>query len=147
VLARYPLPAPLEETLEFHLPGHNFTGPGTHVIERVEQSVQPVNRTDAIALTHDINYILAGNNPKLADFADEIAMSKTDYFNFRDGYLDVGAMLMDAGLTSRSKLGLHTYETNIPVYMAEKLRDKVLHSVDYQFVRDKYGIDSSWFIT
>ncbi len=41
---------------EWHLPGHNFTGPGTRLEERLERGDEPVNRVDALSLHHDIRY-------------------------------------------------------------------------------------------
>ncbi|ESO85888.1 hypothetical protein LOTGIDRAFT_167642 [Lottia gigantea] len=45
-----------------HLPGHNYTGPGTRLDLRLDQNdrpkpgEEPVNRVDAAALKHDILY-------------------------------------------------------------------------------------------
>ena len=41
---------------EYHLPGHNFTGPGTKLKYRLERGDQPVNKVDALALSHDMRY-------------------------------------------------------------------------------------------
>lgn len=41
---------------EWHLPGHNFTGPGTRLQERLERGDEPVNRVDELSLHHDIRY-------------------------------------------------------------------------------------------
>lgn len=50
---------------EFHLPGHNFTGPGTRLQERLEgggPDSRPVNAVDAMSLDHDIAYHFAEND-------------------------------------------------------------------------------------
>ena len=41
---------------EWHLPGHNFTGPGTQLKYRLEQGYEPVNKVDALSLHHDLRY-------------------------------------------------------------------------------------------
>ncbi|ESO88674.1 hypothetical protein LOTGIDRAFT_165460 [Lottia gigantea] len=47
---------------EKHLPGHNYTGPGTRLDLRLDENdkpkpgEEPVNRVDAAALKHDILY-------------------------------------------------------------------------------------------
>lgn len=41
---------------EWHLPGHNFTGPGTQLKYRLEQGHEPVNKVDALSLHHDLRY-------------------------------------------------------------------------------------------
>lgn len=47
---------------EFHLPGHNFTGPGTQLQARLEgggKNAKPVNAVDALSVDHDIFYMFA----------------------------------------------------------------------------------------
>lgn len=41
---------------ELHVPTHNFLGPGTNVAKRVSSLNLPINRADAVALVHDIEY-------------------------------------------------------------------------------------------
>ena len=47
---------------ELHLPGHNFTGPGTKLKKRLNNNnspkkwSKPINRVDEIAMQHDICY-------------------------------------------------------------------------------------------
>ena len=41
---------------EWHLPGHNFTGPGTKLKYRLERGDEPVNKVDALSLHHDMRY-------------------------------------------------------------------------------------------
>ena len=41
---------------EWHLPGHNFTGPGTQLKYRLERGDEPINRVDALSLHHDLRY-------------------------------------------------------------------------------------------
>jgi len=48
--------------LEFHLPGHNFTGPGTRLDKRLNPDdtpkdwSKPINRVDTAAYHHDLCY-------------------------------------------------------------------------------------------
>ncbi len=46
-----------ENSIQLHVPGHNYLGPGTHVISNILNQVKPVDITDAIALQHDVNYV------------------------------------------------------------------------------------------
>jgi hypothetical protein len=39
------------------VPGYNYLGPGTHVIERLSKGIQPVNQLDMIAQQHDLAYL------------------------------------------------------------------------------------------
>lgn len=43
------------------MPGHNYLGPGTHVITNILRRVAPVNHADAKALLHDIDYLTKGD--------------------------------------------------------------------------------------
>ena len=47
--------------IEFHLPGHQFTGPGTHLEKRLKRGDQGINQLDRIARQHDIYYSKAKN--------------------------------------------------------------------------------------
>ena len=46
---------------EFHWPGMNFTGPGTHLQKKFKHGDREVNRLDEIAKIHDIDYSKAKN--------------------------------------------------------------------------------------
>ena len=46
---------------EFHWPGMNFAGPGTHLEKRLKRGDRGVNRLDEIARIHDIDYSKAKN--------------------------------------------------------------------------------------
>ena len=64
---------------EWHFPGHNFTGPGTRLEERLERGDEPVNRVDALSLHHDIRYQTIEKN------------SDGSYFNLIDDYETINA--------------------------------------------------------
>jgi len=51
---------------ELHLPGHNFTGPGTQLRKRLNRGDKPINRVDRISMEHDMAYA-AGVNEGVAD--------------------------------------------------------------------------------
>ena len=42
--------------LEFHWPGYQYMGPGTHLQKRLKRGDLGINRLDRIAKQHDINY-------------------------------------------------------------------------------------------
>jgi hypothetical protein len=48
--------------MEWHLPGHNFTGPGTKLTERLERGDEPINRVDELSLHHDLRYQFYGDS-------------------------------------------------------------------------------------
>ncbi len=52
----------LEKTgKEFHWPGYQFMGPGTHLEKRLKRGDPGINRLDRIAKQHDIDYSRARN--------------------------------------------------------------------------------------
>ena len=42
--------------MEFHWPGYQFMGPGTHLKKRLARGDKGINRLDRIACQHDIDY-------------------------------------------------------------------------------------------
>ena len=51
----------LKKQAEFHWPGMNFAGHGTHLEKRLNRGDRGVNRLDEIARIHDIDYSKAKN--------------------------------------------------------------------------------------
>ena len=48
---------PLKKTgIEFHWPGYQYMGPGTHLKKRLARGDPGINRLDRIAKAHDIDY-------------------------------------------------------------------------------------------
>lgn len=48
-------------TNEWHYPDHNYLGPGTNLLPRLQRGDVPVDYDDMIAQQHDIEYTLAEN--------------------------------------------------------------------------------------
>lgn len=47
----------IEDSTQYHLPFHNYLGPGTHVVSNMLSGVEPVNVMDRIAMFHDYDYL------------------------------------------------------------------------------------------
>ena len=47
--------------IEFHWPGYQYMGPGTHLEKRLKHGDPGINRLDRIAKQHDIEYSRARN--------------------------------------------------------------------------------------
>ena len=47
--------------IEFHWPGYQYMGPGTHLKKRLARGDPGINRLDKIAKIHDIDYSRAKN--------------------------------------------------------------------------------------
>ena len=63
--------------MEFHWPGYQYMGPGTHLKKRLARGDPGINRLDKISKAHDIDYDKAKN---LQDkwVADRKMIAKTD---------------------------------------------------------------------
>jgi hypothetical protein len=78
------------DSREKHLPGMNFTGPGTNVTRRLEMGVKPVDELDKAALQHDFATEPRGpytskGKPHLLRKADRILMHRANHL-IRTGY-------------------------------------------------------------
>ncbi len=86
---------------EYHLPGHNFTGPGTQLKYRLERGDEPVNKVDALSLHHDMRYQFYGDSAFEVFRADVqyiggavgIVFSPTSSFRERGEALLVGSVM------------------------------------------------------
>lgn len=72
------------------LPGFNYLGPGTPVIQQTNQGTKPTTYADYVAQMHDIDY-LTDKEPILSDLK---AIANSDN--------SVGGMLMKGGLIART---------------------------------------------
>jgi hypothetical protein len=88
----------VEDTYELHLPGHNYIGPGTHVIHRVLDKIPPIDHDDALALIHDIEYLAYGGVPTAINHIDDHAINNARY--------TPGGMAMKIGLLFRKTFDL-----------------------------------------
>lgn len=48
-------------TTEYHVPTMNYMGPGTHIISKITNKVQPTNVFDKASMIHDVEYVKSGN--------------------------------------------------------------------------------------
>ena len=63
--------------IEFHWPGYQYMGPGTHLEKRLARGDPGINRLDKIAKAHDIDYARA-QNLKDKWMADRKMIAKID---------------------------------------------------------------------
>ena len=108
---------------ERHLPGHNYTGTGTRVIERKARGDQPVNRVDAASRLHDMEYEFARgqvDRKKLVQQADR------DYINTN---FDIIFGRRDSSLRERVDAALV-----IPI-ISTQFAIRAITGMDYQTLR------------
>jgi len=124
------------------MPGQNFTGPGTHVVERLRNSVMPNNKNDFATLLHDIDYLRTAGRKEKQLMADFRAIKNGEPLTAR------GALTL-LGLGSREAIGL-TFNKAIPGYSEEETRDIgnktwewLKQNAQYADLFEKYGVDSN----
>ncbi len=122
----------MENTLELHYPGSNYTGPGTHVINRVLDRVFPTDYDDAVTLVHDIEYLMYSDNKELIRKADTHAIEQAT--------LDFHGLATRLGLTLGKLLDLNFYSSDIPTNVGYALRDFVLNDPEWRDVINKYEV-------
>ncbi len=104
-----------------------YMGPGTHIIDKVTKKVQPVNRVDAAALVHDIEYLHPGIPEKQAD---ENALKNAG------SYWNPLKVLMKAGFTLKDIGG--GYDSSTDYFQYKYARERVEKGMGSTL--NKYGI-------
>ena len=70
--------------VEMHLPGHNFTGPGTKLNKRLNPDLtpkswsKPINRVDKAAYNHDVCYLKNMDTKTRNDVCDKNMLKELD---------------------------------------------------------------------
>lgn len=115
-------------------------GPGTHVAANVTQHRLPVNRADAIAVVHDIEYLISTNSKQQTSRADQHAIAMAGY--------SAPELILTTGLTLRNYFDLPFNLDNSTVHsqqkraLGEKLKGYVLNDPTWKSVIvDRYGLN------
>jgi hypothetical protein len=91
----------------------------------------PTSQVDAVALKHDIDYLLS-DTPLKTTLADIRAIRESDY--------SVEGLFMKAGLTGRAVLQL-PFNQRPNVEVGQHLKAIVKNSIPYQWAFKKFGVD------
>lgn len=135
-----------ESTYEFHVPGQNFTGPGTHIVDRIMRGVLPTNQVDLVTMVHDIQYLkLSGKNPYETDLRSGVQAD----FSWQGWLTKLGLTfkaahnLVTGTLTHTGVLpGLTNEQTRRIGYLLEK---KVRSDGRYLAKFKEFNVDTSIF--
>jgi len=90
---------------EIHLPGHNFTGPGTKLQERLERGDKPINRVDEISKKHDIAYS-KNKDKKSRHIADREMLQQLDEITNPTTREKIERMVVKPIIKTKLKFGL-----------------------------------------
>jgi hypothetical protein len=124
---------------EWHIPGQNFSGPGTKVVQRILNGVLPNNKTDAVTMLHDIDYLKYNGDMRKSQYADALAIMKSDW--------SLPGLITKFGLSTRSlyfpdqfigPLGNYSQEDTSDI--GYRLERYVRNTPKYADILNKYGI-------
>ena len=101
---------------EIHLPGHNFTGPGTKLQERLERGDKPVNRVDEISKKHDIAYS-KNKDKKSRHIADREMLQELDEITNPTTREKIERAVVKPIIKTKLKLGL-----GVPTGLKDEVR-------------------------
>jgi hypothetical protein len=111
-------------------------GPGTHVIQRVIDNVQPLSHADCLALMHDVDYLIYGGNEDDIVAADQRAIDSAQY--------TLEGVAMKLGLKFRSFFHLAIHETGLRE-VGELLKQYIKNSKDYNSSFKQFSVNiSNW---
>ena len=74
--------------IEFHPPGYQFLGPGTHLEKRLKRGDKGINRLDRIARQRDIDYLNAGTNIRKKWEADDKMVKAIDNLSGKKSWME-----------------------------------------------------------
>jgi endonuclease III-like uncharacterized protein len=121
--------ATTEHGIQWHLPGQNYTGPGTHIVNNIINNVEPNNLTDLVTMMHDVDYM-----------TDTTAWQsiKSDLKAIKNSDFSLQGLATKLGLTLRSII----YPNNFyggDVQIGQKLKSFVKNSVFWQSQFNRYN--------
>jgi hypothetical protein len=121
----------------------SYIGPNTHLIDRLKENINPINKTDKTSQAHDIRYNLATSpeeirnaDLKMVNKLNELSKNKEDYkYNIAIGKYPIQAkmILEDLGIVGRDTF---TDTTSPPKKENMRLLKKKLRELEAQ----GYGI-------
>ncbi len=112
-------------------------GPGTHIIDRINRRVMPINRTDFVAMLHDIDYLMGSGDYDWTKQADARAIRNAGWIN--------GGALMKIGLGVRKLLDLPFNNYTLNNKVASSLLYIVKNDPVYKKLFDKYNISPDMY--
>lgn len=122
----------MEDGVQFHYPGMNYTGPGTHVVSNVLNRKFPKDYDDALTLIHDIEYLMYSDRPDMIKASDERAIQLAT--------TDLHGLSIKAGLTIRKTFDLDFYSSEVPTRVGFLLRDFVTQDAEWNEILKAYNV-------
>lgn len=109
------------------MPGQEFTGPGTHITEKILGSVQPSNYTDFVTMMHDIDYLRYYDQPVNILLSDLKAIKEADF--------DIPGAVTKIGLSAKILSG-HRFDRPLYTSSGEELTPEQTRAVGSELYSD-----------
>jgi hypothetical protein len=126
---------PLQEnTTQFHMPGYNYMGPGTHISNNIYSHVRPTNKNDYLSMLHDVDYITHGGYNEFIIKDDDFAIANTNY--------NLGGIILKTGLELRKNLltsSFHSKSEGQWKY-GKSLADSIMSDPEYINLAEQYEV-------
>ena len=143
----------------FVMPGHGYTGPGNPLEQQLrydpntgqilEIYQQPTEKTDAVSMQHDVDYLVCGNNPKSNQVKCKKKVKALDAIPWKERQW--GHAMARNAIAAKSKLGMGVKKTkngkSRRVKKTEKLADELHTPIKRNFTRRRVltnHIDEIW---
>lgn len=112
-------------------------GPGTHIVNNIQQNVRPVNKNDFVAMLHDVDYHIHSGNERKISLADQRAIQNSDF--------NASGLILKTGLYLRNKFGLSSFHKGGDKRLGLILKNRIKNNPVNQDDAKKYNIDlASW---
>lgn len=91
---------------EKHLPGYNYCGPGTKVIERLMRGDAPINELDGACQVHDVEYMIYAKDYDAIDGSDKKLMKSISGMSWKNFF---SKMLVKAAFFLKTNIAGHKF--------------------------------------
>jgi len=140
---------------EMHMPGHNFTGPGTKLNKRFNEDMtpkawsKPINRVDKAAYHHDICYVKNKDTKTRNEVCDKNMLTELNgiYNPTLREKMERGVVSTISGTKKRFGWGFKKNERSESVIWSSQLADELCKPIIKTFPKRKVyvnGIDKIW---
>ena len=140
---------------EMHMPGHNFTGPGTKWNKRLNEDMtpkawsKPINRVDKTAYHHDIFYVRNKDTKTCNKVCDKNKLTELNgiYNPTLRERMERGVVSTIIGMKKRFGWGLKKNVTISGIKWSSQLADELHKPIIKNFPKRKVyvnGIDKIW---
>ena len=138
---------------ELHLPGHNFTGPGTKLNKRLNSDLtpkawsKPINRVDNAAYHHDVCYLKNSDTKYRNEVCDKNMLSELDGIYNPSIRERLDRSIVDKIIGTKIKFGMGAQKKKADIKWSDKLAEELHKPVRHTFPKRRVyvkGLDEIW---